>query len=141
MSMKPGQTILPVAWSTVPSAGAASPAPTRSMRPPLSSTSCTASIELAGSTTRPFRMSRLPPALPRGGPRHGPPHPPTLGAPRGTRGAPRSPARSRRLSRLAAGQQVEDAHAYRHALGHLVEDHRVGPVGYLGGELDAAVHR
>src|SRR5439155_1275219 len=25
----------------------------------------------------------------RGGPRHGPPHPPTLGAPRGTRGAPR----------------------------------------------------
>src|SRR2546421_2526604 len=29
----------------------------------------------------------------RGGPRHGPPHPPTLGAPRGTRGAPRRPAR------------------------------------------------
>src|SRR5437870_13438764 len=25
----------------------------------------------------------------RGGPRNGPPHPPTLGAPRGTRGAPR----------------------------------------------------
>src|SRR5205085_2331307 len=27
----------------------------------------------------------------RGGPRHGPPHPPTLGAPRVSRGAPRSP--------------------------------------------------
>src|SRR5439155_21318045 len=30
----------------------------------------------------------------RGGPRHGPPRPPTLGAPRGTRGAPRPCARS-----------------------------------------------
>src|SRR6267378_3352478 len=28
----------------------------------------------------------------RGGPRHGPPHPPTFGAPRETRGAPRSHA-------------------------------------------------
>src|SRR5688572_13105684 len=31
---------------------------------------------------------------PRGGPRRGPPHPPTFAAPRGTRGAPRSPAPS-----------------------------------------------
>src|SRR6059036_68795 len=38
-------------------------------------------------------VQRLPPgSTPRqvyGGPRHGPPDPPTLGAPRGTRGAPR----------------------------------------------------
>src|SRR5207247_6635244 len=32
--------------------------------------------------------------LSRGGPRYGPPRPPTLGAPRGTRGAPRPRARS-----------------------------------------------
>src|SRR2546425_1641691 len=36
----------------------------------------------------------------RGGPRDGPPHPPTLGAPRGTRGAPRSPARSSILAHV-----------------------------------------
>src|SRR5256885_2649274 len=37
----------------------------------------------------------------RGGPRHGPPHPPEFGAPRGTRGAPRRPARG--CSSVAVG--------------------------------------
>src|SRR6188768_2197374 len=41
----------------------------------------------------------------------------------------------------SAGEQVQHGHPDRHAVGHLVEDHRVGAVGHLGGDLDPPVHR
>src|SRR5690349_1171479 len=41
----------------------------------------------------------------------------------------------------SAGEQVQHRHPDRHAVGHLVEDHRVGAVGHFGGNLDAPVHR
>src|SRR5207249_3880255 len=103
-SMKPGQTILPAASSTI-APGAVRLGPRRSMRSPASSTSWTASRELAGSTTRPLRTRRLMPRL--SGRRPG--------------GAARPCARPR--------------------LGDLIEDHRVGTVGDLRRELDAAIHR
>src|SRR6187402_2117068 len=40
----------------------------------------------------------------------------------------------------SAGEQVHHRHPDRHAVGHLVEDHRVGAVGHLGSDLDAPVH-
>src|SRR5438876_9610662 len=56
----------------------------------------------------------------RGGPRDGPPHPPTLGAPRGTRGAPRAPARSSTLPHVKPVDHVAV----------LAQDRRApGPVG------------
>src|SRR6188508_162171 len=39
------------------------------------------------------------------------------------------------------GEQVEHRHPDRHAVGHLVEDHRAGAVGHLRRDLDAPVHR
>src|SRR5688572_25686479 len=41
----------------------------------------------------------------------------------------------------SASEEVQHRHPDRHAVGHLVEDHRVGPIGHLGGDLDAPVHR
>src|SRR5262245_15287554 len=57
----------------------------------------------------------------RGGPRYGPPHPPTLGAPRGTRGAPRSRARS---SGLPPHGPVERLDGLGDALDHQEEESR-----------------
>src|SRR5437899_11471756 len=74
----------------------------------------------------------------RGGPRDGPPHPPTLGAPRGTRGAPRAPARSSTLAHvepvdhvavLARDRGAPDLVGPRHlavAAVHLLADQREG---------------
>ena len=45
------------------------------------------------------------------------------------------------LAGLAAGQQVQDRHADRHAARDLVEDHRARAVGDRGIDLDAAVDR
>ena len=42
---------------------------------------------------------------------------------------------------LRPGEQEQDAHAHRDAVGHLVEDDGVRAVGDLGRELDAAVQR
>src|SRR5438876_6325130 len=69
-------------------------------------------MKLAASMTR--RPSSSGTALigSRGGPRYGPPRPPTLGAPRGTRGAPRSRARSSaRAAWLAQQPQREQCDA------------------------------
>src|SRR5678815_582059 len=41
----------------------------------------------------------------------------------------------------SAGEQVQHRHPDRHAVGHLVEDHRIGAVGHLRRNLDAPVHR
>ena len=41
----------------------------------------------------------------------------------------------------APGEEIEHRHPDGDAVGDLVEDHRVGPVGHLGRELHAAVHR
>src|SRR5437867_10377234 len=58
------------------------------------------------------------PLISRGGPRNGPPHPPALGAPRGTRGAPRSPASSFGAAPGAAPRQDRlQGHAQRNARG------------------------
>ena len=44
-------------------------------------------------------------------------------------------------SSCSAGEQVEHRHPHRDAVGDLLEDHRVGAVGDLRLDLDAAVHR
>src|SRR5215472_9803758 len=41
----------------------------------------------------------------------------------------------------AAGQEIEHGHSYRHAVGHLIEDHAEGTVGDVRIDFDAAVHR
>ena len=41
----------------------------------------------------------------------------------------------------AAEHLGQHRHAHRDAVAHLVADHRLRPVGHLGGDLDAAVHR
>ncbi len=38
-------------------------------------------------------------------------------------------------------QAEEHGHAHRHAVGHLVEDHRAGQLGRVDRHLDAAIHR
>jgi hypothetical protein len=56
MSMKPGATMRPAASMTRAS-GAFNPYPTPAIRPPSTRMSETPSAPVAGSTTRPFRMS------------------------------------------------------------------------------------
>src|SRR4051794_18073644 len=51
------------------------------------------------------------------------------------------PPLSSRFIVYSAGKQVQNGHAHGHAVGDLLEDDRVGPVGHLGGDLDPAVHR
>src|SRR2546422_832811 len=84
----------------------------------------------------------------RGGPRNGPPHPPTLGAPRGTRGAPRPHA-------CSSEQRARDDHAV-HLRGPLADaaparlaipalqrkllGHAVAAVDLHGGVYHAAEH-
>src|SRR5437016_3199385 len=77
----------------------------------------------------PISTTRIPSSIiPCGGPRYGPPHPPTLGAPRGTRGAPRPRARS-------SEERARDDHAV-HFRGALADatDTRL-PVPALQGKL------
>src|SRR5512136_101115 len=42
---------------------------------------------------------------------------------------------------VSSRQEVENCHAHRHAVGHLLKDHRLGPVGHSRVDLHAAVHR
>src|SRR5215831_2459988 len=114
MSMNPGHTTLPVASTVSAPAGAVSARPTLAIRPSATSTSTTASTLEAGSSRRPFLMRRL--ALMRDSPSEGPC---SCGA--------------------ASGEQIEHGHPDRHAVGHLVEDHRIAPIGDLRRELDAAI--
>src|SRR5919106_1374595 len=118
-----------------PTMHTASPAPTSSEIPRRMSL---ASIATRNSATR----SSGSVICPRGGPPHGPPHPPALGAPRGTRGAPRSLAcssagaaaaspRSPGAARVAAADDRVDqpfvgAHGGRRSIGQdaaLVQGH------------------
>ena len=48
---------------------------------------------------------------------------------------------ARIVSSCDAGEQIEDGHAHRDAVGHLLQDHRVAAVRHLARDLDAAVHR
>src|SRR6266545_2025897 len=81
------------------------PAP---LGPMIVNTSPASTAKLTSSSARmPPKLIPSPAAakrliVPGGGARHGPPHPPALGAPRGTRGAPRSPARPRSPQPLRA---------------------------------------
>src|SRR5215210_3306406 len=45
------------------------------------------------------------------------------------------------VSLVDAGEEVEDGHAHRDAVGDLLQDHGVGAVRQLARDLDAAVHR
>src|SRR4030095_3186825 len=101
--MKPGHTTNPEGTSTTVAPFTGRSRPTRAIRSPSISTSCTPSIPVAGSITRPPLSSFF-----------------MFGS---------------------AGQQVEDRHPHRDAVGDLVEDDRVRTVGDLGGDLHAAVHR
>src|SRR5437764_2200920 len=89
------------ATRTLPFAAAAAAVRTRNRGGPASATSAHA------PDLRNARRSMLV-IYRRGGPRHGPPHPPTLGAPRGTRGAPRFRSRSSREAGAGAGSSGQD---------------------------------
>src|SRR5439155_20208605 len=112
-----GAACLPAARTTVWASRQSPPAPPRasatsgSVRPPSSSAVHSLSGQapfsadsISSLVTRSLKSrvivseSSVPSSLMlislRGGPRDGPPHPPALGTPRGTRGAPRSPAAS-----------------------------------------------
>src|ERR671936_1233662 len=107
ISMKPGQTHRPLASSTVAPEGACSRAATRAILPSSIRTSCTASIDAAGSITRPPRIRS---------------------------------AMLLRLPAASAREQQEHRHAHGDTFGDLIEDDRVGAVGDLRRQLDAAVH-
>src|SRR3989441_688693 len=94
-SISPGKTSLPVASMTRSAGGRNSSGASATMRPLLIATDAS-TTSLAVTTRPPLTIRSTARALIclRGGPRHGPPRPPTLGAPRGTRGAPRPCARS-----------------------------------------------
>src|SRR3989441_1857197 len=96
-SISPGKTSLPVASMTRSAGGRNSSGASATMRPLLIATDGS-TTSLAVPTRPPLTMRSTPRAAMgaliclRGGPRHGPPRPsrpPTLGAPRGTQGAPR----------------------------------------------------
>src|ERR1051325_3709908 len=113
MSIKPGATIHPdsTAITSAPSAGNA--LPIFATRPPSISTSNSPSRFDAGSTTRPPFSSNFISFA--------------------------SLALSVRL-RFLAGEQIQHGHPDRHAVGDLLEDDRVRPVGDIGVDLDPAVH-
>src|SRR5439155_11878793 len=125
MSTRPGQITAPWTGSTstsgfdLTSAGASSPRP--AMRPFAIQRSWTRSIPRAGSRTLPPRMQRglaMDLLRLRG---------------RGLGGG---------LARgLVPGEQIEHRHAYRDAVRHLFQDHRMLPVRDVLGDLDPAVHR
>src|SRR3954471_10683643 len=56
-------------------------------------------------------------------------------------GSTSRPPLSSRFIFDSARQQIEDRHPHRDAVGDLLEDHRVGAVGDLRGDLDTTVHR
>src|SRR3954462_2048235 len=41
----------------------------------------------------------------------------------------------------SASQQIEDGHTHRNAVGHLIENDRIGAIRHFRGNLDAPVHR
>src|ERR1043165_296989 len=90
-----------------------------------------------GQTTKPSGISTMvAPSAGRLGPTRASPTPsiPLAGS------TTRPPLSSLFMFR-STGQQVQDRHAHRDAVGDLVENHRVGPVRNLRRDLDAAVHR
>src|SRR5262245_48387770 len=151
--MSPGHTTLPVASMVSTPSGAASRGPTRLIVVPSIRTSAMASIWFAGSITRPFWMSMFPIA-PLGLMRSLRPLSVEGGLDGPLRDLPQDRLRrqSRRSSAppflsscvlsgpFTAGQQEQDTHPHGDALGDLVEDHRVRPVGDLRRELDAAIY-
>src|SRR5262245_27773060 len=97
-------------------------------RPPTSTVSTPGDAGSPGPTrtTRPACMSTSP------------------GASSPLAGSTTRPFRIRRsivldLRALDADQEVEDRHPHRDAVGHLIDDHRVWPIGHLGRHLDTAV--
>src|SRR6478735_1296311 len=56
-------------------------------------------------------------------------------------GSTTRPPLSSRFMFHSAGQKVEHRHPDGHAVGDLLENHRVRAVGHFGGDLDTAVHR
>src|SRR2546425_7007574 len=130
-SISPGKTSLPVASMTRSAGGRNSSGASATMRPLLIATDAS-TTSLAVTTRPPLTIRSTARALIclRGGPRHGPPRPPTLGAPRGTRGAPRPCARSSVRPLLRDGLQqrpvvlrlapAEEVPALAHR-GHLIE--------------------
>src|SRR6202521_2400933 len=151
MSISPGATTSPAASRTVtsrrsrPSQPARPPPPSRRRPPPSrslrpsrpsrsvrSTTSATKpssisrswapSMPWLGSISLPFVISRRP---------EGAPGPAALAVVTGISGG----------LLMYPGEQVKHGHPHRDAVGDLLEDHRVRPVGDLAGDLDAAVHR
>src|SRR6185369_8275010 len=118
MSIRPGQTTRPAGTSTsLTSASTSRSRPTRVMRVPSMSTSNTPSRPFAGSTTCPPLSSHF------------------------DIYAPEYLSDTASIDIDAAGEQVQHGHADRHAVGDLLENHRIRAVGDVRGDLDAAVHR
>src|SRR5437868_3229867 len=103
-STNPGVTTSLAASIVLAPAGAANPLPTSATTPSRSSTSTVASTPLAGSITRPPRI-RMGASLPET----------VLDRP----------------ATVASCHQVEQRHAHRHAVGHLLLDHALGAVGHV----------
>src|SRR5271154_557464 len=111
-SMKPGATIMP--WASKISAPSAERfAPVFEMRSPSSKISRAASVSLAGSRTRPFLIRSIRAIL----------------------------CGMRRVRSSAADQMVEQGHAYREAIGNLLEHAGLRPIGYGGVDFQAAHDR
>src|SRR5271170_1706257 len=111
-SMKPGATIIPFA-SKISAPGAERFAPVFEMRSPSSKISSAASVSLAGSRTRPFLIRSIRAIL----------------------------CGMRRVRSSAADQMVEQGHAYREAIGNLLEHAGLRPIGYGGVDFQAAHDR
>src|ERR1051325_12179080 len=98
-----------------------------------------------GTTTKPFGMSTT--VAPSAG-RSFPPgavRSPSIGtstAPsRPEAGSTTRPPLSSRFIFHSTRKQIQHGHPHRDAVGDLLENHRIGSVGDVGRDLDAAVHR
>src|ERR1051325_3053479 len=98
-----------------------------------------------GTTTKPFGMSTtVAPSAGRSFPTRAMRSPSisTSNAPsRPEAGSTTRPPLSSRFIFHSTRKQIQHGHPHRDAVGDLLENHRIGSVGDVGRDLDAAVHR